>query len=99
MRRDFAMKQQLLTMAQLAERWHLDVRTVRRYVAAGMPRTGRRQTLRFELNQVEHWRMSNVAHRMQRTWLRPAASPAALMPSLHRCRGCDGLYRADTAER
>jgi hypothetical protein len=92
------MKQEQLTMAQLSERWKKDVRTVRRYVAAGMPCTGRRKTLRFDLNQVERWRSSNVVPRMARTRsIARRVPPAASM--LRRCIACDALYRADTAER
>jgi hypothetical protein len=73
------MKQHELTKKQLAEHWAVDERTISRYVAAGLPRTGSRRTLRFNLEKAEAWRASTIAPHMPRTGLPAAREEARLI--------------------
>jgi hypothetical protein len=58
------MKQHELTKQQLADHWGVDLRTITRYVAAGLPHTGSRRTLRFNVETAERWRAGSVAPHM-----------------------------------
>jgi hypothetical protein len=57
-------KSTTISKQQLATRWHLSERAIERYMASGMPHTGQRRSLRFNVQQVEDWRARHVAPRM-----------------------------------
>jgi hypothetical protein len=57
-----------ISKRELADHWQLSERAVERYVASGMPHSGQRRTLRFNVQQVEDWRARHVAPRIAPPW-------------------------------
>jgi hypothetical protein len=84
-----------LTKRELAEHWHVDERTISRYVKAGLPHVGSRRTLRFNLEKAEAWRASTIAPHMPRTGL-----PAPRGEARRICIQCqdDAGYTLEEAE-
>jgi hypothetical protein len=97
-----SMKQRELTKRQLADHWRVDLRTITRYVAAGLPHKGSRRTLRFNLETAEGWRAGTVAPHMPRVTSKPAPAPVtasgASVDPYRQARTVNETYKARTAK-